>query len=768
MQKRILFIICILFNVLAFAGDNTTASGTLKLKTVVIDAGHGGHDPGALGKMSQEKNITLAVALKLGELIKKNIPEVKVIYTRSTDVFVELRNRADIANKNDADLFISIHVNSNPNTNASGVDTWVMGQYKTNENFQVAKEENKVILAESNYGSQYEGFDPNSTESYIIFNLMQNAFIGQSLEFASGIQNQVGVQGRKDRGVESAPFLVLWKTTMPSVLIETGFISNANDEKLLVTDDGQNQMANIIYSAFKEYKIKVDSRTKLTVFDQPEETKTATTTATTNKDPFKTEPSNNKTSENSKETAKPSNLTASIDNHQSKEQPKTDAIEKTTDQLKTISKEFPKVESSKDQKTTTIKQDAKPTIASSQTKESTKTESIQQTNNIASTKEPLKDQKNNSIKQEAKPTVATSSTKETSKTTNNTTGQKTPEQSKPIVKESTKTESIQQTNSTASTKEPLKDQKNNSIKQEVKPTVATSPTKETSKTTNNTTAQKTQEQSKPVVKESTKTEHIKQTNSTATTKEPLKDQKNNSIKQEVKPTIAISPTKETAKTTNNTTAQKTPEQSKPIVKESAKTESIQQTNNTASTKEPIKDQKNNSIKQDVKPTVATTQIKEPTKVTTTSQKTVDQVKPVSKEFPKTETTQQTKPEYPKQTTVVSSNTKPVTVEKNTVKTTTNIKTQSTVDTNIVQFSIQILSSSKRIKLDSSIFKGENKVRELKYAGAYKYLVGNELEYNNIVLLKNKVKINFPDAFIVSTKNGRRIPIAEALVIISKK
>jgi len=727
MQKRILFIICVLFNVLAFAGDNTTASGTLKLKTVVIDAGHGGHDPGALGKMSQEKNITLAVALKLGELIKKNIPEVKVIYTRSTDVFVELRNRADIANKNDADLFISIHVNSNPNTNASGVDTWVMGQYKTNENFQVAKEENKVILAESNYGSQYEGFDPNSTESYIIFNLMQNAFIGQSLEFASGIQNQVGVQGRKDRGVESAPFLVLWKTTMPSVLVETGFISNTNDEKLLVTDDGQNQMANIIFSAFKEYKIKVDSRTKLTVFDQPEETKTATTTtpATINKDPFKTEPPNNKTSENTKETAKQANLTASIDNHQTKEQPKTDAIEKTTDQPKTISKEFPKVESSKDQKTTTIKQDTKSTIASSQTKESTKV-------------------------------------------TNNTTAQKTPEQSKPIVKESTKTESILQTNNPASTKEPLKDQKNNSIKQEVKPTVAISPTKETSKTTNNTTAQKTPEPNKPIVKESAKTESIQQTNNTATTKEPLKDQKNNSIKQEVKPTIAISPTKETAKTTNNTTAQKTPEQSKPIVKESAKTESIQQTNNTASTKEPLKDQKNNSIKQEVKPTVATTQIKEPTKATTTAQKTVEQVKPVSKEFPKTETTQQTKTEYPKQTTVASSNTKPVTVEKNTVKSSTNIKTQSTIDTNIVQFCIQILSSSKRIKLDSSIFKGENKVRELKYAGAYKYLVGNELEYNNIVLLKNKVKINFPDAFIVSTKNGRRIPIAEALVIISKK
>lgn len=260
----VILLLCVtLASGVALAG-NDGSSSSYKLNTVVLDAGHGGFDPGALGKTTQEKNITLAIILKLGALIEKNMPGVKVIYTRRTDVFVELIKRAEIANKNDADLFISVHVNSNKNPTATGTDTWVMGQYKNNENFEVAKEENKVILAESNYNAKYEGFDPNSTESYIIFNLMQNTFIEQSLDIASEVENNFQARAsRKVRGVKSAPFLVLWKTTMPSILIETGFISNPPEEKFLASDDGQNIMANAIFQAFKSYKDRVDSKTNV-------------------------------------------------------------------------------------------------------------------------------------------------------------------------------------------------------------------------------------------------------------------------------------------------------------------------------------------------------------------------------------------------------------------------------------------------------------------------------------------------------------------------
>jgi len=264
-RKIIIYILCIVLFTNSFGSNNPAPTG-YHLKTVVIDAGHGGHDPGALGANSFEKNITLAIALKLGEYIKKNMPDVKVIFTRETDVFVELINRAEIANKNQADLFISIHVNSNKNISASGVDTWVMGQYHNAGNFSVAKEENKVILIENDYSSKYEGFDPTSAESYIIFNLMQNAFIGQSLDFATEVQNSVQTTAkRKDRGVQSAPFFVLWKTTMPSVLIETGFISNQEDESFLISANGQDLMASSIYNAFKTYKERVENKTVIPI-----------------------------------------------------------------------------------------------------------------------------------------------------------------------------------------------------------------------------------------------------------------------------------------------------------------------------------------------------------------------------------------------------------------------------------------------------------------------------------------------------------------------
>ncbi len=228
------------------------------MRTVVIDPGHGGHDPGCHGSSANEKNVALAVSLKLGKLIEQHFPDVKVIFTRKTDVFVELYRRAQIANENKADLFICIHCNSGPKT-AYGAETFVMGLHKTDDNLNVAKRENAVILQEDNYERKYDGFDPNSPEANIIFSLYQNAFLDQSLYFADRLQHEFKTYAnRHNRGVKQAGFLVLYKTTMPSVLIETGFLTNGEDEKFLKSELGQQKMANAILKAFNTYKHWVD------------------------------------------------------------------------------------------------------------------------------------------------------------------------------------------------------------------------------------------------------------------------------------------------------------------------------------------------------------------------------------------------------------------------------------------------------------------------------------------------------------------------------
>ena len=232
-----------------------------KLNVVVIDAGHGGKDPGAVGKTAKEKDIVLSVALKLGNLIKKNYPNVKVIYTRDKDVFVELGERANIANRNNADLFISIHVNSvDGNSSSHGTETFVMGLHKNDANLAVAKRENSVILQEDNYSSKYDGFDPNDPESNIIFSLFQNAYSDQSLLLAASIEDEFKTSIKRfDRGVKQAGFLVLWKTAMPSVLTELGFISNPEEEQYLKSDAGQTELAISIYNAFAKYKSQYDN-----------------------------------------------------------------------------------------------------------------------------------------------------------------------------------------------------------------------------------------------------------------------------------------------------------------------------------------------------------------------------------------------------------------------------------------------------------------------------------------------------------------------------
>ena len=254
--KRGLFSTIVLGAAILFS-TNIFAQRGVKISTVVIDAGHGGKDPGASGKHSHEKNITLAIALKLGHDIQQNMPGVRVIYTRKTDRFIPLYKRAEIANENHADLFISIHCNSSPSPKPYGAETYVLGLYKNKANLAVAQKENAAILYEDN-PKKYNGFD-NSPESYITLSLFQSPYLKESLDFANKVEQQMHYRaGRKARGVAQAGFLVLWRTTMPSVLIETGFLSNPKEEKYLLSKTGQTQIASAIYHAFKAYKIEFE------------------------------------------------------------------------------------------------------------------------------------------------------------------------------------------------------------------------------------------------------------------------------------------------------------------------------------------------------------------------------------------------------------------------------------------------------------------------------------------------------------------------------
>lgn len=229
--------------------------------TLVIDAGHGGHDTGAPGKFSKEKDINLKTALAFGKYVEKNCPDVKVIYTRKKDVFVELKDRAGIANKAKADLFISIHTDALENNSvARGMTTYTLGMHRAKDNLDVAQRENSVILIEKNYKETYQGFDPNSAESYIIFEFMQDKNMQCSVDLATFIQNKTcQAADRPSRGVKQAGFLVLRETSMPSCLVELGFITTPAEEKLLNEDVTIDNIAKGIYNAFVEYKKKYDN-----------------------------------------------------------------------------------------------------------------------------------------------------------------------------------------------------------------------------------------------------------------------------------------------------------------------------------------------------------------------------------------------------------------------------------------------------------------------------------------------------------------------------
>lgn len=229
--------------------------------TVVIDAGHGGHDAGAIGSYSKEKNINLKYALLVGNMLKEKNPDIKVIFTRDKDVFVELKERAAIANRANADLFVSIHTNSSKSQSANGMETFTLGASRSKENMEVAMLENSVILLEEDHESKYEGFDPNSTDSYIMFEFMKDQYSNFSIQCADLVQkNIIEASGRTDRGVRQAGFLVLRATAMPSILIELGFISNRAEEKFLNQSANQVKVATAIYNAIVDYKHELEKK----------------------------------------------------------------------------------------------------------------------------------------------------------------------------------------------------------------------------------------------------------------------------------------------------------------------------------------------------------------------------------------------------------------------------------------------------------------------------------------------------------------------------
>ncbi|MBP5495938.1 MAG: N-acetylmuramoyl-L-alanine amidase [Bacteroidales bacterium] len=271
MNSKLFFFVCLFITFFAFPANAQKDGKTFK---VVIDAGHGGKDPGCLGTYSKEKDVALDVALKTGKLISDNCPNVKVIYTRNTDVFVELYNRAKIANNNHADLFISFHCNANDNHSAHGVETYVMGLSKSAQNLAVARAENAAMLKEEGYKDHYAGFNPDSPESAVMFSLYSSAYLNNSILLADKVQkNLVGTTHLLDRGVKQAPYWVLWSVSMPSILIEMGFLSNPTEEKYLTDEQHKKDIADAIYRGFASYYTQVTGNRVVTT-DQEEAPKT--------------------------------------------------------------------------------------------------------------------------------------------------------------------------------------------------------------------------------------------------------------------------------------------------------------------------------------------------------------------------------------------------------------------------------------------------------------------------------------------------------------
>ena len=271
----------LLASVVLVAASGTTVAQDAKgnarskeLTTIILDPGHGGKDPGALGRRSKEKDIVLSVAKRVGKLLNDSLPNLKVVFTRKADVFIPLDQRAKTAAANSADMFISIHANSSKDRAVTGAETYLLGQHRSKDNLEVAQKENSVVTLEENYEAKYEGFDPTQPESIITFAGLQSDYINKSIDMAVSLQKGFAKLGRADRGVRQAGFLVLRQVAMPSVLIELGFISNADEEKYMASEKGSQELAESIYYSIKAFKSNFDGR-KVVIKSENEPTKSA-------------------------------------------------------------------------------------------------------------------------------------------------------------------------------------------------------------------------------------------------------------------------------------------------------------------------------------------------------------------------------------------------------------------------------------------------------------------------------------------------------------
>lgn len=260
-MQRVIASLLGVFMLVSTAFQSYSGDPSLAIDTIVIDPGHGGIDAGCTSNGVMEKDVVLSIALKLGKYIKENLDGVEVIYTRKTDKFVKLYKRAEIANKNNADVFISLHANAAHETYVHGAETFCMGVNKSKENLKVAKRENSVVLLEENYEKNYENYDPKSPESHILYAMQQNNNLEQSLNLASNMQHQFEHRvKRHNRGVKQAGFVVLYRTTMPSILVETGFLTNPAERRYLTSDRGQTYIASGIFRAFRNYRRTMNNK----------------------------------------------------------------------------------------------------------------------------------------------------------------------------------------------------------------------------------------------------------------------------------------------------------------------------------------------------------------------------------------------------------------------------------------------------------------------------------------------------------------------------